>query len=189
MNSNGDTKYPAWACREHLSHKENCSMKFMRESALEDAFVTMMNKLIFARKEILQDLLHVVRSQSYKDSLHRMNQIDDALEGITERRQSLTTIMTKGYIDPAAYTKEMNNLQVEAAELEEERERLTKEMNGDMKKTEGLREILKFTGKHEMLSAFDADLFERFVDHITVCSRQELIFHLTCGLSLTERIE
>ena len=164
-------------------------MKFMRESALEDAFVTMMNKLIFARKEILQDLLHVVRSQSYKDSLHRMSQIDDALEGITERRQSLTTIMTKGYIDPAAYTKEMNNLQVEAAELEEERERLTKEMNGDMKKTEGLREILKFTGKHEMLSAFDADLFERFVDHITVCSRQELIFHLTCGLSLTERIE
>ena len=57
------------------------------------------------------------------------------------------------------------------------------------KKTEGLREILKFTGKHEMLSAFDAELFERFVDHITVCSRQELIFHLTCGLSLTERIE
>ena len=189
MNSNGDTKYPAWACREHLSHKENCSMKFVREIVLEDAFVTMMNKLIFARKEILQDLLHAIRSQSHKDSLHRMNQIDDAMEGMAERRQTLTTIMTKGYIDPAAYTKEMNDLQVEAAELEDERERLTKEMNGDMKKTEGLREILKFTGKHEMLSAFDADLFERFVDHITVCSRQEMIFHLTCGLSLTERIE
>jgi len=40
-----------------------------------------------------------------------------------------------------------------------------------------------------MLSGFDADLFEQFVDHITVCSREEIIFHLKCGLSLTERID
>ena len=39
-----------------------------------------------------------------------------------------------------------------------------------------------------MLSEFDPDLFERFVDHITVCSREEIIFHLKCGLSLRERI-
>ena len=68
-------------------------MKFVRESVLEDAFVTMMNKLIFARKEILQDLLHAIRSQSHKDSLHRMNQIDDVvLRSWAEpilRRQSL----------------------------------------------------------------------------------------------------
>ena len=57
-----------------------------------------------------------------------------------------------------------------------------------MRKTEGLREILKFTGKGEMLSEFDPDLFERFVDHIIVCSREEIIFHLNCGLSLRERI-
>ena len=57
-----------------------------------------------------------------------------------------------------------------------------------MRKTEELREILKFTGKGEMLVGFDPDLFERFVDHITVCSREEIIFHLKCGLSLRERI-
>lgn len=188
INSTGALKYPAWVCREHIEHKENCSMKFVRESVLEDAFATMMNKLIFGRKEILQDLLDAIRSQNHKASLRRMNQIDDALEGMTERRQTLTTIMTKGYIDPAAFTQEMNDLCQEAAALEEEREKLTKEINGDMRKTEELREILKFTGKGEMLSEFDPDLFERFVDHITVCSREEIIFHLKCGLSLRERI-
>ena len=188
INSAGALKYPAWVCREHVDHKENCSMKFVREAAIENAFTTMINKLIFGRKEILQDLLDAIRSQSHKASLRRMNQIDDALEGMTERRQTLTTIMTKGYIDPAAFTKEMNDLQAEAAALEEEREKLTKEINGDMRKTEGLREILKCTGKGEMLSEFDPDLFERFVDHITVCSREEIIFHLNCGLSLRERI-
>ena len=188
INSAGTLKYPAWVCREHIEHKENCSMKFVRESLLEDAFTTMMNKLIFGRKEILQDLLDALRSQNYKASLHRMNQIVDTLEGMAERRQTLTTIMTKGYIDPAAFTQEMNNLQADAAALEEEREKLKKDIGGDMRKTEELREILKFTGKGEMLVGFYPDLFERFVDHITVCSREEIIFHLKCGLSLRERI-
>ncbi len=188
INYTGSIKYPAWVCREHIEHKENCSMKFVRESALEDAFCTMMNKLTFARTEVLQGLLDAIRSQSHKDSLHRINEIDAVLEGMTERRQTLTTIMTKGYIDPAAYTQESNDLQAEAAALEEEREKLVKEINGDMKKTEELREILKHTGKGEMLSEFDADIFERFVDHITICSREELIFHLRCGLDLRERI-
>ena len=188
INSAGTLKYPAWVCREHIKHKDKCSMKFIRESVFEDAFTTMMNKLIFGRKEILQDLLDALRKQNYKSSQLRVNQIDGALEAMAERRQSLTTIMTKGYIDPAAYTKEMNDLQAEAAALEEERERLTKEISGDMKRTDELREILKFTGKTDMLSEFDPALFERFVDHITVCSREEIIFHLKCGLDLQERI-
>ncbi len=188
FNINGTLRYPAWVCREHIRHKENCSMKFVRESVLEDAFATMMNKLIFGRKEILQDLLDAIRSQNHKVSLRRIKQIEDVLESMTERRQTLTAIMTKGYLDPAVFTKEMNSLRLETAVLEEERENLTKEINGDMRKTEELREILKFTGSGEMLSKFDPELFERFTDHITVCSKEEVIFHLKCGLSLRERI-
>ena len=57
-----------------------------------------------------------------------------------------------------------------------------------MRKVADLKVLLKYTGKGEMLSEFDAALFERFVDHITVCSREEVIFHLSCGLDLRERI-
>ena len=189
INSTGTVKYPAWVCREHLEHKENCSMKFVRESTLETAFATMMNKLVFARKEILQALLDGVRSENHKASLLRINEIETTLDGMAERRKTLTTIMTKGYIDPAAYTQETNDLLVEAAVLEDERDRLVREINGDMHRTEALRELLKYAGKGEMLSEFDADLFERFVDHITVCSREEVQIHLKCGLCLRERIE
>lgn len=164
-------------------------MKFVRESTLEAAFATMMNKLIFARKEILQALLDGIRSENHKASLLRINEIDTALDGMAERRQTLTTIMTKGYIDPAAYTQETNDLLAEAAVLEDERDRLVREINGDMHRTVVLRELLKYTGKGEMLSEFDADLFERFVDHITVCSREEVQIHLKCRLCLRERIE
>ena len=188
INSTGTLKYPAWVCREHIEHKENCSMRFVRESVFEDAFATMMNKLIFGRTEVLQQLMESIRGQTHKANLNRMNEIDGALEGMSERKQSLTAIMTKGFIDPATYTQEMNDLYAEAAALEDEREQLIKEINGDMKKTEELRKILKYTGGGEMLTAFDRDLFESFVDHITVKSRNEIVFHLKCGLNLKERI-
>ena len=188
INTTASAKYPVWVCKEHIEHIENCSMKYVKEAALKNAFCTMMNKLIFARTPVLHSLLDAVRSQNHKESLLRVNTINTELEGLGEHRQTLISIMTKGYIDRAAYTREMNALTTEAASLEAERERLTKEVSGDMKKTEGLREILKYTGKGEMLSEFDAALFERFVDHITVCSREEVIFHLSCGLDLRERI-
>lgn len=188
INSTGTLKYPAWVCREHIEHKQNCSMKFVREADLEDSFCIMMNKLIFARTPILQKLLDAVDGQSNRESLLRVNAIDAELEAITERRQTLTTIMTKGYIDQAAYTQETNELLTEASVLEAEKEKLSKVLSGDMSKTEGLRELLKYTGKGEMLSRFDAELFEQFVDHITVCSREEIAFSLKCGLTLRERI-
>ena len=188
INSTGSLKYPVWACKEHLRNKEGCSMKFIRESDFEAAFATMMNKLIFARKEILQALFDEVRSRSYKASLHRLDQIDRGLESITEQQEAITKIVTKGYIDQAAYTQEINHLQAERSALEIEREKLTREVSGDMKKTESLRDILKFTENGTMLSGFDAELFDRLVERISVQSREEIVFHLKCGLSLTERI-
>lgn len=44
-------------------------MKYVRESALETAFTTMMNKLIFGRKEVLQTLLDNLTTQSHKSRL------------------------------------------------------------------------------------------------------------------------
>ena len=189
IEDSGAMKYPAWACREHLEHRENCSVKSVRETVLEDAFATMMNKLIFARQKIFPELLEGIRNQSQKvGDLQRLSLLEDALEDLTEKRRSLTSIMAKGYIDRAAYTRELTRLQAEESALAEERKKLTMELGGDLKMTEALNDIIKFTGKGEMLTGFDAELFERFVNYITVCSREEIVFHLKCGLRLRERI-
>ena len=187
INSAGDLRYPAWVCREHSEHKENCSMKFVRETDLEEAFCTMMNKLVFSREEVLRRLLNAVRTEMHRQALRRIDEIEDALDGIRDRRMTLTTLMAKGYLDPASFTLEENSLLTEAAALKAEKERLAREVRSDVKKTEELREILKYADKGMMLSGFDADLFSRFVDHITVCSREEAVFHLKCGLNLRER--
>ena len=185
----GSQRYILWACREHLMHREECHMKAVRESAIEDAFAVMMNKLIFGREQVLKDLLAGIRRQNHTSSLQRIDEIEKALEDMRKRKDTLTTIMAKGYLEPAAYNKEINDLAGAAASLENERDSLMRQISGDMKKTDVLRELIAYTEKAEMLTGFDAELLDRFVDHATVVSNEKLVFSLRCGLNLEERIE
>ena len=184
----GSQRYILWACTGHLTGRKECSMKAIRESIIENAFAVMMNKLIFGQDRILKDLLAGIRRQSHAANLQRINEIEKVLDDMRDRKDTLTTIMAKGYLEPAAYNKEINDLAGAATLLESERESLMRQINGDMRKTEELRELIAYTEKADMLTEFDAELFERFVDHITVASREKLVFSLKCGLSLEERI-
>ena len=55
-------------------------MKSIREFDLERAFTTMMNKLIFAKKDVLDALLDGIRGETHKENLRRINEIDQKLE-------------------------------------------------------------------------------------------------------------
>ena len=189
INITGRLKYPAWVCSVHNKDRSRCSMKYVRESYLETAFTTVMNKLIFGRKEVLQTLLDSIAVQPSKSRLCRIDEVKRTLDDIQERRRNLTSIMTKGYLDPASFTREKNELMSESEKLIAERDRLETEISGELTRTESLRDIIKFTGKSAMLSAFDAGLFGRFVDCIDVRSRTEFEFHLKCGITVKETVE
>ena len=188
IHRSGSVQYTTWACQEHLRNKNQCSVKAVREEALENAFATMMNKLIIAREPVLGGLLTNLRSQGNKESYYRIDKINEAFDEMLDRREALSTILVKGYIDLAMYTQEMNKLYAEVTALEDEKKRIRKEINGDVKKTEEIRELLKWCQREQMLTGFNPDLFQRFVDKIIVCSREEVVFHLRCGLRLKERI-
>lgn len=47
---------------------------------------------------------------------------------------------------------------------------------------------MAFTSKDMMLTAFEDETFLAFVESITVESRTKIVFHLKCGLNLTERL-
>ena len=58
----GKLKYAVWACKGHLKDVKGCPVKAIREDQLQSTFTTMLNKLIFARVEILAALLDAVRN-------------------------------------------------------------------------------------------------------------------------------
>ena len=188
INSTGSLKYPVWVCRQHLADARSCSMKYVRECDLEYAFTTMMNKLIFAKREVLDALLDGIRGETHKENLRRIDEIDRKLEQNVDRRQTLTTIMTRGYLEPALFTQESNDLAAEADALTAEKEQLVKEITGSYHKTEALADLIRYAGHTQPSTTFDGTLVERFLDHAELRTRNEIVFQLKCGLRLTERI-
>lgn len=89
-------KYIAWCCSRHTEKKEDCSMQFIRNDAVEAAFATMMNKLVYGHRKILRPLLDSLRRVDDDDSYHRVNELEDKIEAVMERGQVLAGLMTKG---------------------------------------------------------------------------------------------
>lgn len=188
MTLTGGNRYPVWVCRQHLEDLSSCSMKAVRESDLEYAFTTMMNKLIYARRAVLEDLRVRIREEGNRGNLRRINEIEQMLEKNVERQQTLTTLMTQGYVDPAFFTKESNEIATETDRLKAEKEQLGKEVTGKLHKMDELDDLIRHAAHAQPAPDFNGDLVFRFLDYATLQSRAEITFHLKCGLSLTERL-
>ena len=181
-------QYAAWTCVTHLADKERCSQKYITNDALKLAFVTMMNKLVFGQQMVLRPLLQSLRGLNDQSRLLTIEELETAIEKNREQKQVLTNLMASGYLEPALFNKESNELAAEAETLRQEKEGLMRSVNGDMVKVEELQRLLRFTSKGTMLTEFDDAIFLSFVERITVLSRKEVAFELKCGLSLRERL-
>lgn len=181
-------QYVAWACANYLKDKESCSQKYITDDALKLAFVTMMNKLVFGHQMVLHPLLQSLRGLNDQSRLLKIEELETAIEKNREQKQVLTNLMANGYLEPALFNKESNELAAEADTLRQEKDGLMRSVNGDMVKIEELQRLLRFTSKGTMMTEFDDETFLSFVERITVLSRKEVVFELKCGLSLRERL-
>lgn len=181
-------QYAAWTCVTHLEDKKSCSQKYITDAALQLAFVTMMNKLVFGQQMVLRPLLQSLRGLNDQSRLLKIEELETAIEKNRDQKQVLTNLMASGYLEPALFNKESNELAAEAETLRQEKEGLMRSVNGDMVKVEELQRLLRFTSKGNMLTEFDDAVFLSFVEQITVLSRKEVAFELKCGLSLRERL-
>lgn len=146
------------------------------------AFVTMMNKLVFGQQMVLRPLLQSLRGLNDQSRLLKIEELETAIEKNREQKQVLTNLMASGYLEPALFNKESNELAAEAETLRQEKEGLMRSVNGDMVKVEELQRLLRFTSKGTMLTEFDDAFFLSFVERITVLSRKEVAFELKCRI-------
>ena len=100
----------------------------------------------------------------------------------------LTNLMVRGYLEPALFNKENNELVAEHESLMQEKESLVHAVNGDITKADELKKLIGFTSKKQMMTEYDDAVFLEFVNRIIVYTRTEIAFDLKCGLVLKERL-
>ena len=185
--TSGDS-YIAWCCNTHLNDKNACSMKSIKDDDLKLAFVTMMNKLVFAHRYVLKPYTEALKTESTDDSLRRIQELTTELAQNTEQRERLQQLAAQGFLDKVLFTKETNELLTKADRIRKEMDAQSNSVSSDVSKVNAATALLHFAEKEEMLETFNEELFEKHVNRITVISRTEYRFELQCGLSLTERI-
>lgn len=181
-------KYAAWCCNSHLSDKNSCSMLFIKDEDVKVSFVTVLNKLIYGHKLVLKPYVAALQNNSEDQNLVRIRYLENLLEQTTEQRETLTRLMAQGYINQVLYTSETNALLTQADHYREEIHALTSTMTSDHSRFFEAERLLHFAEQHTMLTSYSEDLFENFVDHIIVYSRNEIGFVMKCGLTFKEMI-
>ena len=137
---------------------------------------------------VLRPLLQSLRGLNDLPRMLKIEELETAIEKNREQKQVLTNLMASGYLEPALFNKESNELAAEAETLCQEKDRQMRSVNGDMVKVEELQRLLRFTSKGTTLTEFDDEIFLSFVERITVLSRKEVAFELKCGLSLRGKL-
>jgi len=125
---------------------------------------------------------------SRSDNLSRIQELDKLIEKKAEQKEMLVKLMAKGYLEPALFNRESNELRMELDNYIEQKEALIQAVNGELSKVQEVSNLMKFTNRAEMIDSFDDQLFNEYVEKIVVFSRTEIGFILKCGITLRERI-
>ncbi len=164
-------------------------MKFVREDAIHQAFVVMINKLIFGHKFILRPLLQSLKKTNCSDNLAKIQELEAKIKENTERVQVTMGLMAREYLESALFNTQKNELLKEAALLKEQKETLKREIDGSQTILVEVEKLLKFATKGEkQINAFESEIFEDFIEEIIVFSQEEISFKMKCGLNLRERL-
>ena len=187
-NFSAGRKYISWSCIGHIEDKNSCSMLFIRDGEIKSTFATMMNKLAYSRKIILEPLYDAISKNQEECDLERIDAIDKRMEQLTEERNTLIGLMTKGFLEPALFSKERNALDSEMKNLTTEKTNLVMTFTSGTSQEDEVKALLEHVSKDKFDGNYTDEVFKKFVENIIVNSRDELTFRMKCGLSLKERV-
>lgn len=163
-------------------------MKYVDLEAVEVAFATMMNRLVYGRNKVLRPFYEALQQSNQTEALLKIHDIQEQLDALVDKKQTIKGLFAKGVIEPAVYTQSINGVTAEMEKLTTEKDALSYIASSEISHIEETRKLLAFADKGEFLEGFDGEIFETYVDRIVVKSQTELEFQMKCGLNLTERI-
>src|SRR5690625_2340067 len=182
-------KYIAWCCSTHIKYRDECSMLFIREERIHQAFITMMTKLQFGYSYVFIPLSKQLETSNQDENYQIITEIEEQLEGTQDELNILIQLMTKGFLEPAIFNEQKIELTHRHMRLKEEREQLLYSINDGSNQLNEVKQLIKYFKQGKSTDAFNEESFQNIVKKIIVYSPNEIGFHLKCGITFRERVE
>ena len=176
-----------WACAKHLESRELCPSHYIRQERIEDAFITMVNKLRFGKENIISKSIALL--EEAKNAGRRGNgQAFDAsrqIADLSSKLLMLEQLNSKGYLATEVYQMQSRELTRKISELKRDRnDMLASALDG---KLAGLKELeCEISSLTEPLGSFRKSLFDSIVERVTIDGKDNAEFTVKGGLRFTE---
>lgn len=180
--------YIAWCCSTHLKDKDVCPMKYIKETDLQQAFMTVINKLIFGRKEIVGRTIEILIAPSFSLS-QQLDKVEGQIKDCQANIENLTEFLANELIDRPFYQTHVNRLETDKKVLLREKEAILKEDEDKVNQIQELKQFNLFLEQVDYYKSYNSEVLVRFLDYVEIVDRNIFCFHLKCGLSLKERSE
>lgn len=178
-----------WACQKHLYSAKQCQIKAVPEQDIQNAFCTMMNKLIFSKKFLIHPLLQELKEKFNNDLDGQLNKLTGQIKVNDQKAETLMDLLQEGLIDRPLYINQTAELEQSTYHYRQQIKQMNSSHTDDANNLEDFRDLLRWCQQGQMLADFDPKLFQAFVQNIKVNSQHEIVFQLKCGLHLTEHLQ
>ncbi len=184
--SSNQSSFIAWTCNKHLQSVEMCPQRFVREHDLQVAFMTLINKLIFAREEVLDRLILDLSIPS-KEEQRKLNDINNQLKDCQDNFETLEDLRANKLVDSVFYHQQFWELEQKKKIYLKEKRELTNSDEGNLNRVHKLKDLSRYLSKEPYYTSFNEELVNRYLVSIEVINREKFIFELNGGLRLVER--
>ena len=176
-----------WSCARRIQTKDLCENDIIKESQLEQLFITMWNKLSNHCDEILVALMKELEHLKATPMIQKqLEQLDKRIQEQKKQREILNHLASGEMIDSAFYMEQQNMISKNLKEYQREKEQYLQKSRQRKELIQTKELIKQFKKGPQYLEVYDKTLFQAIVKKIIV-NPNELVFELTNGLKLTER--
>ena len=186
INVTGTKRYAVWCCTAHLTDKNRCSMRFVREDDLKAAFVRMINGLITDPATIREFRTETSKAEHADATME--NSLRSQLCVIEEKQEMLSELMAKGLIDLSVFNEQNNHLLSEKMQIQAKLDTIRKNDTNRSQHSLADADLRHFVEKHKLQDTFDEDLFTGFVSRVRILSRNQIVFEMKSGISLPQTL-
>lgn len=178
----------AWACPTHVRDLNSCPLKSIPDTKIRTAFTTMLNKLIFSRRQLMEPYVKELENFDTDRTNKIMAELSAKYSFVLEQQAAITQLAADGVLDPETYQNELNQLNKEKMDLSAKKTTLTMSLTNNYLYTAEAGKLARFLKKASITKNMDEEAFREFVDGVIVYSRTLIGFKLKCGLLLKEEL-
>jgi len=181
--SNDKYRRIIWQCNAKFKDKKRCATPHLTEDEMKETFVRIVNKVITDRDFYITELKAILKKLSDTGELEKEKRIlDQQLSVDAKAVNDLIARNARVAINQSEYKEQYAALAARYEETERRRGEVMARINEKMVRARKIERFIKTLP--EEFTEFDAGLWAALIDSVTVNSKDDIVFHLSCGMDV-----